>query len=141
MAKKKDSEGKITKTALKKSVLIDSSLFDTEDGELYAGGNSLKLEIGEAAGPFVHVGMKTGLVGKPKLNEKGEDVRKPVDQYSATHNGQPVSMPWSAAFTMKAKDANLKVGDVYLVRRVDNYTSSFGTAAKGYQIKVTKRAT
>jgi hypothetical protein len=133
---------KIGKAELKKGVKVDSAMFDSTKGETFSGLNILKLDKGEAAGPFVHLRVKEGqILGKPRIDKKtGKDERKPVDVYVATHDGREVRMPIAAAFTMKAKEANLQPGDVYLVRRSEDYTSDFGTVCKGYELKVTARA-
>jgi hypothetical protein len=143
MAKKKSTgnEGKITKTDLKKSVTMDSSIFDATEGEMFAGANILKIEKGEATGPFTHKSVSEGLVGKPKIDPVTKmDTRKLVKKYVADFDGKSVRMPISAGFTMKADEANLKPGDTYLIRRIDDYDTGFGGVGKGFQLKVTKRA-
>jgi hypothetical protein len=109
----------ISKEDLKKAVSmkVDGSIFDQTEGEVYAGLNILKLEKGEAAGPFALREIKSAqLLGKPP--KKGaKDTRKPVDVYVADFSGREVRMPIAAAFTMKAKDAKLSPGDTFLVRR------------------------
>jgi hypothetical protein len=134
MAGEKISKAQVTAAAAKGS--ID---FDGASGEEFSGLNILKLEKGEAAGPFVLRTIKENqLLGKaPKKDKK--DTRKPVTVYIATFNGKEVRMPIAAAFTMKAKDANLSIGDTFLVKRLDDYTSDFGTVCKGYALKVTER--
>jgi hypothetical protein len=135
MAKNKDS---ITAAELRTGgVFIDSSAFNNEKGELFAGLNILKLKAGEAAGPFV---LKNIML-QQKL---GKDKKmKPVDVYVADHQGLELRMPAAASFIGKAKDSNLSVGDTFLVRRDENdYVSAFGKRdCASYQIKITARGT
>jgi hypothetical protein len=133
---------KVTSADLKAATgaKIDPSIFDTTQGEEYSGLNILKLEKGEAAGPFVLKKiLEKQVLGKAPRKGK-PDTRKPVDVYVAEHNKREVRMPIAAAFTMKAKEANLAPGDSFLVRRSEDYVSEFGSTCKGYQLKVTARA-
>jgi hypothetical protein len=117
---------------------IDPNAFDTQAGQLFAGLNILKLEPNEAAGPFVLKSiLKDQHPGKKK--SAAAKIKEPVDIYVATFGDVEVRMPLAKAFVMKAKDANLSVGDTFLVKRIGDYETDFGGTGKGYIIKVTER--
>ncbi len=133
MAKK--STGQITQNA-SGSYVMDMGAFETADGKLFAGLNILKLEIGQAAGPFKLLEiLKDQNLNKKKALKKGE---KPnlVDIYVGEFNGTPVRMPAGASFLMKAKESKLKVGDIFAVKRGNDYKNNFSTDSKSWELKV-----
>jgi hypothetical protein len=129
----------ITKEELKSgTVLMDAASFNAQKGQLYAGKNVLKLEPGQAAGPFT----LTEILKDQDLGSKGKKKLQPVTVYVAEGpDGNPWHMPVATAFRAKAEDAKLAVGDTFAVLRTEDYTSrEFGTKGHGYQIKVLSRA-
>jgi hypothetical protein len=110
-----------------------------QTGEVLAGLNILKLEIGQVGGPFI---LKKILPNQDLGGGKGKNKRKPVDVYVAEHNKLEIRMPVSASFVGKAKDAKLAPGDTFLVRRDPDYTSKeYGSReCKSYSINITARA-
>jgi hypothetical protein len=130
---------KITKDQLKGgSVVMDASQFHEAAGELHAGKNILKLQPGQAAGPFVLV----EILADQELGTKGRKKLAPVDVYIGEDAaGTRWNMPLAAAFISKVEEAKLAIGDTFLVLRTDDYTSNtYGTKGQGYSLKVTARA-
>ena len=119
--------------------VVEASEFG-KSGEVMAGLNILKLEIGQVGGPFT---LKKILANQTLGAGKAAKGRKPVDVYVAEHNKMEIRMPVSASFVGKAKDAKLAVGDTFLVRRDPDYTSKeYGSReCKSYSLNITKRAT
>lgn len=134
--------GAIAKTQAGTSFNMAGDAFDTAAGELIAGGNILKLAPGEAAGWFVLKEIKVGgFVPKPKADKKGVVTQgEPIDVYIAKHGDREIRMPIAAGFLGKAKDASLKVGDTFGVKRTADYANAHGGTGKGYEIKITARA-
>lgn len=132
------AKNQIQKVGGVNTFLLDPTAFG-KSGEVLAGLNILKLNVGEVAGPFV---LKKILLAQKLGTGKGADKRKPVDVYVSEFNGQEIRMPVSASFVGKAKDANLAVGDTFLVRRDADYTSKeYGSReCKSYSLNVTARA-
>jgi hypothetical protein len=116
--------------------ILPGNSFDDTQGETCAGLNILRLKQGEAAGPFV---LKEILLNQ-KLGENKKMAA--VNVYVATHNGVEIRMPIAAAFVKKAEAATLKVGDTFLVKRVEDYVAKkFGKAGcADYALKITDRA-
>lgn len=112
--------------------VMSASAFDDVDGEVYAGLNILKLKEGEAAGPLV--------LKEIKLRQQlGTDKsRKPVDVYIAAFNKTEMRMPVAASFVQKAKDAKLSIGEVFYLKRSEDYVAKkFGKAkCAAYELKV-----
>ena len=127
---------KIEKTNEGASMKISSDAFDKQTGETSGPIQVLKLEPGEAAGPFVLVEVKENYKGSSK---KAASLKE-TTAYIATFNGIRIGMPLAAAFVKKAKDFNLAIGDNFLVKRVGDYVSAMGTTGKGYELKITQRA-
>jgi hypothetical protein len=144
MAKKNDAEQVATITATGQIAKLDRAAFDAAEGEVYAGLNLLKLEIGQADGPFI----LTEVLADQHLNDK---FKSGVDVYVAKRcdrNGAPVAstatvrMPASASFAQKCRDdAKLAIGDVFAVARDADYSSRQGRDdCKAYALKVFKRS-
>ena len=136
MSKKNETvtapEQKISRAALL-GMKIDASEFTSAAGETFAGIAILKLQPGEAAGPFV---LKE-ILKDQVLNKKF----KGTDVYVAENSGKNIRMPAAAAFISEARDANLSIGDTFLVMRVEDYVSkTFGKPGAAYELKVTARA-
>ncbi len=125
------TSGKLSMADLKKlvgtNVKIDASLFDQAAGET-AGGSSdiLKLEIGEAAGPFEFVGFKT---------VKGEDGDFEAPAAIALATGAAIGLPLSASFKFQVKDLNIKRGSVFLIRREPDAIKKKGKG-KGKEMQI-----
>ena len=118
---------------------MDPNAFDAIEGELYAGLNILKLKPGEAAGPFILKNILFEQDLSPTSKGKKKKM-EPVDVYVAEFAGKEIRMPIAAGFTAKAKDANLSIGDKFLVKRVDDYVSKdWGTKGAGYELKIIAR--
>lgn len=126
-------------------VKMDRSMFDSAEGEVFAGLNLLKLEVGEADGPFI----LTEVMEDQILNEKytkGVDVYvgKRCDANGNTIGTSPaLRMPASASFAQKCRDdAKLALGDIFAVARDANYKSkNFDRDdCKAYAVKVFKRS-
>lgn len=118
--------------------VLDASAFGST-GEVFAGLNILKLEIGQVGGPFT----LTKILRNQELGvSTGKKKKKPVDVYVADHNKMEIRMPVAASFVGKARDCKLAVGDTFLVRRDPDYTSKeYGSKeCKSYSINITKRA-
>ncbi len=115
---------------------VDPSAFGGK-GEVLAGLDILKLNVGEVGGPFV---LKKILPQQSLGGGKGKKI-KPVDVYVADFNGREIRMPIAASFVGKAKDAKLAVGDTFLVRRDADYTSKeYGNReCKSYSLNITTR--
>jgi hypothetical protein len=109
--------------------------FDNLKGESFVGLNLLDLTVGQADGPFVvnAITEKEFGVGKNK---------KLLPQYMCKKGTTPVTMPISASFLTKAKEAKLDVGDTFYIKREKDFTAKdFGTDnCKSYILKVTSRA-
>lgn len=109
-------------------------------GEQFGGkAGYLQLQVGEVAGPLVHVKIEKGV----KLTEES----KPLDLHVAERDGEEIRMPASAIFRRNAEEADLKAGDEYHVARLENAIKTTGSKAQGkgkemevYAITVTKRA-
>lgn len=111
--------------------------FDGATGETFAGLNILKLEKGQAAGPFVL--QRTEQMTKSGKNKK----MRPVTVYITTDStGMEVRMPIAAGFTSKAKDAKLAIGDTFALKReTEDYQSKYGKKdCASYILKVLARA-
>lgn len=129
-----------TKTKVPKpapTFVMDASAFGAT-GEVHAGLNILKLEIGQVGGPFT---LTKILRNQDLGGGTGKKKKKPVDVYVAEHNKMEIRMPISASFVGKARDTKLAVGDVFLVRRDPDYTSKeYGSKeCKSYSLNITKR--
>jgi hypothetical protein len=121
--------------------------FDSADGEHYAGLNVLKLDVGQAAGPFVISRIdRDAKIGKPE-GKKG--VQKTIDKYFGfltDLNGNKIAgraemaLPIAKAFVMRCKDALVGVGDIIALKRTADYVSGQPQPGKGYELKVFKRA-
>jgi hypothetical protein len=151
----KKSEEKVSIAALKSAALatpsnfvMDASMFDSTEGEEFAGLNVLALEVGQPAGPFVISRILRGVPVSKKVDPKKK--KKPVDKYFAfltDMNGvkiagkSEVALPIAAAFTMKCNDAGVKEGDIIALKRTADYDSGQPAKGKGYILKVIKRAT
>ncbi len=139
---------KITKEQLKLAAVssttaltMDRSMFDSAEGELFAGLNIIKLEVGAAAGLFVF----KELTPPRFLNDK---FKKPIQTgvvQKCDKNGVPSGPDWalpaSASMTQKVFDAKIAPGDVFAIARENDYTSKQGREdCKAYIVKVFKRS-
>ncbi len=108
--------------------------FDKAEGESFVGLNLLALAVGQTEGPFV--------VEKIEQKEFGEGNRKKMlPQVTANKGNTPYIMPIAASFQQRLKEAALKKGDTFLIKRVGDYTSQEGTpGCHSYLLKVTERA-
>lgn len=123
---------------------MDRALFDSAEGEVYAGLNLLKLEVGGADGPFILVKVLENQMLNDKF-AKGVDVYigKRCDRNGAAlATSAEMRMPASASFAQKCRDdAKLAIGDVFAVARDADYTSKAGRAdCKAFAVKVFKRS-
>jgi len=108
--------------------------FDGAQGEAFVGLNLLKLNVGQADGPFVVQSIELKKFGKGnRVNE--------IPQMVALKGSTPYTMPIAASFIQRMEDANLAKGDTFLLKRTDDYTSQDGTeGCQSYIVKVTDRA-
>jgi hypothetical protein len=108
--------------------------FDNAQGEAFVGLNLLKLNVGQADGPFV--------VDSITLKEFGKGSRKnEIPQMVAKKGSTPYTMPIAASFIARMEDAKLAKGDTFLLKRTEDYTSQDGTeGCQSYIIKVLDRA-
>lgn len=108
--------------------------FDNAEGEAFVGLNLLKLNVGQADGPFV--------VEQIAMKEFGEGKRKKeIPQMVAKKGSTPYTMPIAASFIARMEDAKLAKGDTFLLKRTEDYVSSEGTeGCQSYIIKVIDRA-
>ncbi len=138
MAAKKKAENNEAMTKEKLAVLAAEagSMFDSLEGETFAGLNILRLKEGEADGPFI----LTEILKNQKLGENKK--MKPVDVYVTTKNKLAVRMPAAASFVSKAKESKLNIGDEFWVKRAEDYIAKkFGkNNCAAYILKITKRA-
>lgn len=125
------------------AVKIDRAMFDSAEGEVFAGLNILKLKVGEADGPFVFK-----LLTPPRfLNAKYKDpiqtgvcVRCDM-QGKVSGSAQDVQLPASASMGQKIFDAKLAPGDVFAIAREADYTSKQGRDdCNAYIVKVFTRS-
>jgi hypothetical protein len=64
-----------------------------------------------------------------------------LPQVTAKKGNTPYIMPIAASFQARLKDAALKKGDTFLIKRVGDYVSAEGTpGCHSYLLKVTARA-
>jgi hypothetical protein len=130
---------KTTKAQLQSgTVFMDATAFNNLGGEVYAGLNIVKLNPGQAAGPF----KITEILFNQDLGSTGKKKKKPVDVYCATDaTGTAVRLPVAASLTQKLKDAKVGVGDSIAIMRGDDYTSKvYGTKGASYELRVVARA-
>lgn len=141
---------KITKEQLKLAttgvpagalVKLDRAMFDSAEGEIFAGLNIIKMNVGEADGPFVF-----RQITPPRfLNDK---FKKPIQtgvvqrcNQDGVSSGPEWALPASASMTQKIFDARIAVGDIFAVAREADYTSKQGREdCKAYIVKVFKRS-
>lgn len=125
-------------SAINLSQNIDLAAFHKMEGEQFGGGkNFVDLEIGQVAGPFVHVKVEKGV----RLSEDSEPI--PNMYIARNPDGLEVRMPASAVFRANADEAKLRAGDEYYIARDQDREKKKGKG-KGrkmsvYLIKVTKR--
>lgn len=106
-------------------------------GEVKTGAGYLKLEPGQAAGPFKF----TRILAKQVLDPANE----PVDLHEATDaDGTPIRMPASAIFRGQMAELAVKPGDVFYVLRSPDVIKKKGRG-KGrpmaaFVVKITARA-
>lgn len=151
----KNKETKITKAQLqtgKISVFMDPAFFDAAEGEHLAGLNTVKLAVGQAAGPFKISRVELNSpIGKPEVVKPGkpEKKQKTVDKYFGylcDMQGMPVrnqaefALPIAKAFVMRAADAKLAAGDFIALKRTADYNSGQPQPGQGFEIKVIHRA-
>lgn len=108
--------------------------FDNAQGESFVGLNLLKLNVGQADGPFV--------VESITMKEFGKGSRKnDLPQMVARKGTTPYTMPIAASFIARMEDAKLAKGDTFLLKRTEDYTSQDGTeGCQSFIIKVIDRA-
>ena len=108
--------------------------FDNAQGEAFVGLNLLKLNVGQADGPFVVKTIELKKFGKGnRVNE--------IPQMVAMKGSTPYTMPIAASFIARMEDASLAKGDTFLLKRTEDYTSQDGTeGCQSYIIKVLDRA-
>lgn len=121
--------------------LMDASAFDNLDGEKFLGLNILKIEKGQAAGPFILTEvLRDQNLNKKKKLKKGEKP-KLINVYVGQFNKTSMRMPASASFTMKADENKLAVGDTYAIKRVEDYPNpNGGKDGQGYELIIIERA-
>lgn len=120
---------------------IDASAFDSLSGEKFLGLNIIKLEIGEAGGPFVLIGILKDQNLSKKVKLKKGQKPKLVDVYVGSHNGSEIRMPASASFVEKAKSSRLAVGDTFAIKRVANYPNPHGGKdGQGFELIIIERS-
>jgi hypothetical protein len=123
---------------------LDRAAFDAAEGEVFSGLNLLKLEVGEADGPFIITEVLPDQILNDKYT-KGVDVYigKRCDRNGvALGTAAAIRLPASASFAQKCRDdAKLAIGDVIAVARDADYTSKAGREdCKAYAVKVFKRS-
>lgn len=109
--------------------------FDNTKGESFVGLNLLKLQVGEADGPFV--------VSEMKMKEFGKGTnKKELPQVVGTKGSTPYTMPIAASWIARVEESGLKKGDEFMIKRTPDYVSTeFGTeGCQSYLLKITKRA-
>lgn len=138
MARKNTSAPAGTESVPVSKIFMNADAFRNLGGETYAGLNIVKLNPGQAAGPF----KITEILFNQDLGSTGKKKKKPVDVYCATDSdGVAVRLPVAASLTQKLKDAKVSIGDEIAILRGDDYTSKvYGTKGASYELKVLKRA-
>ncbi len=142
MAKKLNNEGKLENDdspSTPQKPKMSAADFQKLGGEQFLGKSILQLNPGEADGPFTLV----EILKDQNLNAPGSKKKlAPVDVYVGKNEaGIKVNMPVAASFIAKAQEANLAVGDVFAVLRLDDYTSrAYGTKGKGFALTIISRA-
>ena len=121
---------------LKTGKITTLAQFDALAGESTAkGGNSLNLDEGQAAGPFVYVGTR-------EIEIDGDPVT--VHDAKVAPDGETVGMPLAASFNHQIEDLGVKKGDTFFVARAPDAAKKKGKG-KGrmmriFRLKVTARA-
>jgi len=99
--------------------------WDAISGETYGGGsNYLKLEIGQADGPFAYVRTEEGV----KLTEDSQPIDIPV---GIRPDGKEIRMPASAIFRANFIEAEVNKGEVFFVLRLPDTEKKTGSKAQG----------
>jgi hypothetical protein len=119
-------------------IKLTAGAFDSLTGETFSGLNILKLNEGEAAGPFRF--LKTVVQTMPAKGKKpAQDVTCYVGEHLA-YPGREVRLPIAAAFTKKCEDAKLTAGDIIAVRRSGDYVDkTYKQTCQGFDLKVLAR--
>lgn len=114
--------------------LVNVADFHNAEGQTFGRGNILKLEIGQAAGPFAYKGTR----------EIDTELGKTDAHVGTDMRGTDWGLPLAASFVSQVEDGGLKAGDQFLVLREADVKKRKGKG-KGnpmsiYRIKVTARA-
>lgn len=118
----------------KRGYMADAAAWDNDEGQEFGGkADVVKILVGEIAGPFTylnHVSMETDL-GKVTVHQ------------ATTEDKQQVRLPISATFVRAVDQADLKFGDVFLIKRSEDVEKKRGKGAGNdipvFAIKVLKR--
>jgi hypothetical protein len=128
VAKKEDqATPKFSLDTLRTFVLKEGEKINWDDiaGETYGGSsNYLKLEVGQADGPFAFVRIDEGI----RLTEESQPIDIPV---AVRGDGKEIRMPASAVFRKNFEEAEVEEGEVFFVMRMPDAIKKTGTKAQG----------
>ncbi len=113
---------------------VDQAAWDNAEGQEYGGQSDiLKMKVGEIAGPLVYVGHQ----------QIETDLGSATVHLATDEEEEQWRLPISATFIRCVDQANLKQGDTFLVRRLDDQQKKRGkgkgNAMAIFALKVTQR--
>lgn len=108
-----------------RTYVADEGAWDSGGIEFGGQADLLELEIGEVAGPFTYVGSQPLALDKSNTTVH-------IGQDPQNNN---IRLPISASFVRAADQAQLKVGDKFLIRRSDDVKKLRGIG-KGQDMKI-----
>jgi hypothetical protein len=119
---------------------ITKELWDSSEGELFAGLNIITLEVDQVDGPFVFVRLNDPV----QLKEEFEGRVEVGVCYRVTPDGKPhggeIQMPASASMSGKILDAKMAPGDIFGIKRLPNYDSKRRKDCKAWALKIFRRS-
>jgi hypothetical protein len=122
--------------------VVDESIFDSIEGEIFSGLDLLKLKQNQASAPMVYLRKLPAREISKKYPGKlvETSVAQRVNEAGLPIGGE-IQLPASTALIMKIDEAKLKAGDIFAIKRVEDYTSRAGrTDCQAYVLKVIKRS-
>lgn len=138
-----NSTGKLALADLQKLALAPGEKinWDAISGETYGGGsNYLKLEVGQADGPFAFLRTDEDV----KLSEDSKPIDIPV---ALNVEGKEIRMPAAQIFRSNFEEAEVNPGEVFFVLRMPDTVKKTGSKAQGagkpmevYSIKFPNRS-
>ncbi len=138
MAKKEAAENqKPEPVEIPDHLKVTAEAFDNMAGDTFGGTSEiLVIAEGEVVGPLSYLGHRLTDLGNGLAPA---DIHEAKDKESFTWR-----LPIATNFRRQAEGANLKQGDIFFIKRLDDVEKKNGVG-KGngmqmYQVKVTKRA-